>query len=100
MIGRFCGDQLPRAGSIITTHNSLYLWFRADNSTARDGFELTWESISPGNAEYYRIEDQRYIEICILLQCVVDNMRSLLLEQFRRQDHREIIHQIEIVHGN
>lgn len=26
----------------------LYLWFRSDNSTARDGFELTWNSINPG----------------------------------------------------
>lgn len=32
----------------MTTHNLLYLWFRSDNSTAQDGFELSWESIDPG----------------------------------------------------
>jgi cubilin len=48
MIGRFCGDTLPKGGNIITTHNQLYLWFRSDNSTAHEGFELSWESIDPG----------------------------------------------------
>lgn len=32
----------------MSTHNLLYLWFRSDNSTAKDGFELTWDSIDPG----------------------------------------------------
>lgn len=48
MIGRYCGNNLPRGGNIISTHNQLYLWFRSDNSTAHDGFELSWESIDPG----------------------------------------------------
>jgi CUB domain len=48
MIGRFCGSTLPKGGNIITTHNQLYLWFRSDNSTSSDGFELSWESIDPG----------------------------------------------------
>jgi cubilin len=47
MIGRFCGTTLPKGGNIISTHNSLYLWFRSDNSTAHEGFELTWDSIDP-----------------------------------------------------
>lgn len=50
-IGRFCGGSLPKGGNIISTHNSLYLWFRADNTTNHDGFELTWETIPPG--EFY-----------------------------------------------
>lgn len=48
MIGRFCGKSLPKNGNIISTHNQLYLWFRSDNSTAHEGFELSWESIDPG----------------------------------------------------
>lgn len=48
MIGRFCGIELPRGGNIISTHNYLYLWFRSDNTSAHDGFELSWNSISPG----------------------------------------------------
>lgn len=47
MIGRFCGDKLPKGGNIISTQSSLYLWFRSDNSTAHDGFELTWETVEP-----------------------------------------------------
>ncbi|XP_063696850.1 cubilin homolog [Culicoides brevitarsis] len=47
MIGRFCGNALPKGGNILSTHNALYLWFRSDNSTAHDGFELTWEAIQP-----------------------------------------------------
>lgn len=47
MVGRFCGDKLPKGGNFISSQNSLYLWFRSDNSTSHDGFELTWESIDP-----------------------------------------------------
>lgn len=48
MIGRFCGTTKPKGGSFVSTHNQLYLWFRSDNSTAHDGFELSWESVNPG----------------------------------------------------
>lgn len=48
MIGRFCGAALPKGGNFVTTHNSMYLWFRSDNSTAHDGFELEWNTIGPG----------------------------------------------------
>ncbi|XP_052870861.1 cubilin homolog [Anopheles cruzii] len=47
IIGRFCGNQLPNRGQLLSTHNMLYLWFRSDNSSAHDGFELSWESIDP-----------------------------------------------------
>lgn len=48
MIDRYCGTQLPgNNGNIISSQNSLYLWFRSDNSSTHDGFELKWESIPP-----------------------------------------------------
>lgn len=47
LIGRFCGDALPKGGNIISTHNQLYLWFRSDNNTSQGGFELTWTEIEP-----------------------------------------------------
>lgn len=45
MIGRFCGSTIPN--NFISTTNNLYLWFRSDNSSSHDGFELTWNSITP-----------------------------------------------------
>lgn len=47
-IGRFCGDTPPMRGHIMSTHNALYLWFRADSSIAKRGFELHWNSVQPG----------------------------------------------------
>lgn len=47
-IFRYCGNELPRKGNIISTQYMLYLWFRSDNSSAHDGFELNWQSIDPG----------------------------------------------------
>ncbi|XP_055842375.1 cubilin homolog isoform X2 [Episyrphus balteatus] len=47
LIGRFCGSTAPLGGHIITTTNSIYLWFKSDNSTAKAGFELFWTSIDP-----------------------------------------------------
>ncbi|XP_017013207.2 cubilin homolog [Drosophila takahashii] len=46
-IGRFCGSQLPGGGNIVSSGNQLYLRFRSDNSTAKEGFDLTWNSIQP-----------------------------------------------------
>lgn len=48
MIGRFCGGSLPKGGNVVSTHNSMYLWFRSDNSTTSEGFELEWNTIDPG----------------------------------------------------
>ncbi|XP_058980023.1 cubilin homolog [Musca domestica] len=47
IIGRFCGTHLPLGGNIISSTNNLYLWFRSDNSTSKEGFELQWNSIAP-----------------------------------------------------
>ncbi|XP_061386037.1 cubilin homolog [Musca vetustissima] len=47
ILGRFCGTHLPLGGNIISSTNNLYLWFRSDNSTSKEGFELEWNSIPP-----------------------------------------------------
>ncbi|XP_036318853.1 cubilin homolog [Rhagoletis pomonella] len=47
IIGRFCGVHKPRGGNIISSSSELYLWFRSDNSTAKAGFELEWNSVPP-----------------------------------------------------
>ncbi|KAH8397987.1 hypothetical protein KR222_008302, partial [Zaprionus bogoriensis] len=47
IIGRYCGTRLPHGGSLISSSNQLYLWFRSDNSSAHEGFDLTWQSMQP-----------------------------------------------------
>ncbi|XP_045623432.1 cubilin [Procambarus clarkii] len=48
MIGRFCGTRLPGTnGTIVSTHNYLYLWFRSDHSRAGYGFNFTWNATDP-----------------------------------------------------
>ncbi|XP_034489715.1 cubilin homolog [Drosophila innubila] len=47
IIGRYCGNRMPHGGNIISSSNQLYLWFRSDNSTAHEGFDLTWQSMEP-----------------------------------------------------
>ncbi|XP_076655704.1 cubilin [Halictus rubicundus] len=48
MIGRFCGNTLPKeTGNIISSHNSLYFWFHSDSSISHDGFAFHWDSIEP-----------------------------------------------------
>ncbi|XP_050461753.1 cubilin-like [Cataglyphis hispanica] len=48
MINRFCGHALPNGdGNIISSHNTLYLWFHSDSSISHDGFTLHWNSIDP-----------------------------------------------------
>ncbi|XP_055914618.1 cubilin homolog isoform X2 [Eupeodes corollae] len=47
LIGRFCGSTAPMGGHIITTMNSIHLWFKSDNTTSKAGFDLLWTSIDP-----------------------------------------------------
>lgn len=48
MINRFCGQTLPNGnGNIISSHNTLYLWFHSDSSISNDGFTFHWNSIDP-----------------------------------------------------
>ncbi|XP_017081199.1 cubilin homolog [Drosophila eugracilis] len=46
MIGRFCGSRLPLTnGSIITTQEQAFFWFRSDNETQGKGFHVIWNSL-------------------------------------------------------
>ncbi|XP_065362088.1 cubilin homolog [Calliphora vicina] len=47
IIGRFCGTHKPLGGNILSSTHQLYLWFRSDNSTSKEGFDLEWNSIPP-----------------------------------------------------
>ncbi|KAL3290304.1 hypothetical protein HHI36_023648 [Cryptolaemus montrouzieri] len=47
MLGRFCGNSLPRNGTLITAHNVVYMWYRSDSSSVNSGFELIWSSVEP-----------------------------------------------------
>ncbi|CAH0628596.1 unnamed protein product [Chrysodeixis includens] len=47
LIGRFCGNNFPKGGNIVSSHNNLYFWFHSDSSVAKDGFALHWTSIKP-----------------------------------------------------
>ncbi|XP_077301904.1 cubilin-like [Arctopsyche grandis] len=47
VIGRFCGNTLPRGGNIVSTTNYLYIWFRTDHTVAHRGFNLHWVSSIP-----------------------------------------------------
>uniref|UniRef100_A0A1I8N3F6 Uncharacterized protein n=2 Tax=Musca domestica TaxID=7370 RepID=A0A1I8N3F6_MUSDO len=44
LIGRFCGNELPLNGTILSSHNVLFFWFRSDNATQRSGFHMNWTS--------------------------------------------------------
>lgn len=56
LVGRFCGNQLPKGGKIISTTNNFYLWFKSDNKTSATGFELKWESVVPTCSKMIEIE--------------------------------------------
>lgn len=47
LIGRFCGNNYPKGGNIVSSHNNLYFWFHSDKTVAKDGFALHWTSIMP-----------------------------------------------------
>ncbi|KMY99076.1 cubilin homolog isoform X1 [Drosophila simulans] len=46
LIGRFCGSRLPMTnGSVITTQEQVFFWFRSDNETQGKGFNVIWNSL-------------------------------------------------------
>ncbi|OXU20544.1 hypothetical protein TSAR_014165, partial [Trichomalopsis sarcophagae] len=65
IFGRYCGNNLPNNGTIISTHNSLYIWFHSDNTVNKEGFAFNWTSIEPVcggvlNEEYGSISSPGY----------------------------------------
>ncbi|XP_028815099.1 cubilin [Denticeps clupeoides] len=45
MIGKYCGSSPP--AELLSTHSSLYFWFRSDHSNNGGGFTVSWESRTP-----------------------------------------------------
>ncbi|XP_069007315.1 cubilin [Embiotoca jacksoni] len=45
MIGKYCGQNNPQ--ELFSSHNSLYFWFRSDQTVNGDGFTVTWQSQVP-----------------------------------------------------
>ncbi|KAH8379700.1 hypothetical protein KR009_006651 [Drosophila setifemur] len=46
LIGRFCGKRLPMGnGSVVTSQEQVFLWFRSDNGTESKGFHINWNSL-------------------------------------------------------
>ena len=42
MIGKFCGTSRP--ATITSTHNFLWIGFRSDSSTTKQGFKAVWKA--------------------------------------------------------
>lgn len=47
-IGKFCGDQLPKGGRLVSSFNAMTFYFRSDPSVNSEGFELNWNTLDPG----------------------------------------------------
>ncbi|KAK6644342.1 hypothetical protein RUM43_000609 [Polyplax serrata] len=47
IIGKFCGKDLPNNGTIISSTNYMYMWFKSDGSKSGNGFKLTWHAVNP-----------------------------------------------------
>ncbi|XP_060808843.1 cubilin [Amyelois transitella] len=47
LIGRFCGDDPPNGGNIVSNQHNLYLWFLTNSVDNRNRFALHWNSIAP-----------------------------------------------------
>ena len=46
-IGKFCGTNLPKGGTIKSTTNEMFLSFHSDQTMSHGGFTLTWTSALP-----------------------------------------------------
>ncbi|XP_070071373.1 cubilin homolog [Drosophila takahashii] len=58
LIGRFCGSRLPGGnGTVITTQEQVFFWFRSDNQTQGKGFHVIWNSMpfACGESIYMRL---------------------------------------------
>ncbi|XP_039485939.1 cubilin homolog [Drosophila santomea] len=57
LIGRFCGSRLPMTnGSVITTQEQVFFWFRSDNETQGKGFHVIWNSLPFSCGETFNLE--------------------------------------------
>ncbi|XP_064190205.1 cubilin [Anguilla rostrata] len=44
-LGRYCGTSAP--AELLSSHNSLYFWFRSDHSVNAGGFTVAWQAQLP-----------------------------------------------------
>ncbi|KAI1888818.1 hypothetical protein AGOR_G00172670 [Albula goreensis] len=44
-IGRYCGTNAP--AEILSSHHSLYFWFRSDHTVNAGGFTVAWQAQTP-----------------------------------------------------
>ncbi|XP_053622099.1 cubilin homolog [Plodia interpunctella] len=47
LLGRFCGNEAPKGGNIVSSQHNLYLWFLSNSARGSDGFALHWTSVAP-----------------------------------------------------
>ncbi|XP_056290732.1 cubilin [Pseudoliparis swirei] len=45
MLGKYCSQNNPP--ELLSSHNSLYFWFRSDQSISAGGFTVAWQSQDP-----------------------------------------------------
>ncbi|KPP69550.1 cubilin-like, partial [Scleropages formosus] len=46
MLGRYCGTAAP--AELLSSHNTMYFWFRSDHSINAGGFTVAWQEQTPG----------------------------------------------------
>lgn len=44
-LGKYCGQSSP--AELLSSHNSLYFWFRSDHVVSGGGFTVAWQSQAP-----------------------------------------------------
>ncbi|XP_029110994.1 cubilin [Scleropages formosus] len=45
MLGRYCGTAAP--AELLSSHNTMYFWFRSDHSINAGGFTVAWQEQTP-----------------------------------------------------
>ncbi|CAH0562353.1 unnamed protein product [Brassicogethes aeneus] len=60
-IGRFCGKNFPNNGTIISTHNVVFVWFHSDNTISNEGFQVNWTTTEPECGGVYVVKQHGQI---------------------------------------
>ena len=55
VIGKYCGSRVPP--NILSTHNSIYIWFRSDSTVHGNGFTLEWNSAEAVCGDVLPVQD-------------------------------------------
>ena len=90
LLGRFCGNRIPR--TIPSFSNQIFLYFKSDYSLSARGFEVFWDGTATGSSPIeflamlplqWTFDNPKYLRITSLASCTISIIAGTVRSRIR-----------------